>query len=216
MEHVFEQKNRYIRPGPATAITFSTPPHNCLQLAHKHLSIGLCLGSNLCYPHVNILVTCRMRLHTLGVVRLTLLNLNITGVSLGLSLSSDLSWSRSACLSSSKCQHTLGVVCLTLFNLDVAGVSLGLSLSSDLCCLLVSILCCHKSSKTAYPWCGGLLAPRHHEHWLWPWQRFGLFMLADISHNEDASIPLVWCASRSSTSTPRALALASALALAAI
>jgi hypothetical protein len=97
MEHVLEQKNHYIRPGPATAITFSIPLHNCLQLAHKHLSIGLCLGSNLCYPHVSILVTCRLRLHTLGVVRLTLLNLNITGVSLG--LSGDLSWSRSAYMS---------------------------------------------------------------------------------------------------------------------
>jgi hypothetical protein len=207
MEHVFEQKNRYIRPGPATAITFSTPPHNCLQLAHKHLSIGLCLGSNLCYPHVNILVTCRMRLHTLGVVCLTLLNLNITGVSLGLSLSSDLSWSRSARLSSSECQHTLGVVCLTLFNLDVAGASL--SLSSDLCCLRVSIMYGHKSSKCLpLVWWASrsstsrALALALAAIW-------AIHMLADISsHSEDASIPLVWCASRSSTSTSRALALA--------
>jgi hypothetical protein len=88
-EHILGQKNHYIRPGPATRHHFFNPPHNCLQSAHKHLSIGLCLSSDLCYPHISILVTHRLMLHTLGVMRLTLLDLDVTGVSLG--LSSDLS-----------------------------------------------------------------------------------------------------------------------------
>jgi hypothetical protein len=165
MEHILEQKNHYIRPGPATAITFSTPPHGCLQLAHKHLSIGLCLGSNLCYPHVSILVTCRLRLHTLGVVRLTLLNLNITGVSLG--LSSDLSWSRISICVSLQVNANIPLVWCASRSSTSTSRALALALAA-ICAVCVLVLCTATRVRSAYPWCGGLLAPRHHEHWLWP------------------------------------------------